>query len=241
MAKKPDPGRCVHCLQFHDELTWDHVFPESWYPDTTPEDIEKWKIPACLPCNKVYGRIEEDLLIKLGLCIDPKNHRGAGIAFKAVRALRSDYGKNDKDANLRKQKMAKILREAKYGKDVPDRGIYPGFEYKGENINGKVGLQLEEDKMKKITEKIVRGIMFIGNNKYIESPYHIDFHDYNFEALRNILENIHSGPWEVFERPPGLAVLRALAIEDKMSGIYLIDIWGQFFCTAIVHKHVNTV
>ncbi len=110
MAKKPDPGRCVHCLQFHDELTWDHVFPESWYPDTTPEDLEKWKIPACLPCNKDYGRIEEDLLIKLGLCIDPKNHRGAGIAFKAVRALRSDYGKNDKDANLRRQNE-KINRE----------------------------------------------------------------------------------------------------------------------------------
>ncbi len=97
MAKKPDPGCCVHCLQFHDELTWDHVFPESWYPGTTPEDLEKWKIPACLPCNKDYGRIEEDLLIKLGLCIDPKNPRGAGIAFKTVRALRSDFGRNDRN------------------------------------------------------------------------------------------------------------------------------------------------
>ena len=180
--------------------------------------------------------IEEDLLIKLGLCIDAKNPRAAGIAFKAVRALRSDFGKNDKDANLRRQKMAQIFREAKYGKDVPDKGIYPGFEYKGENINGQVGLLLENDKMKQLTEKIVRGIMFIGNNKYIESPYHIDFHPYNFNALRDVLENVYAGPWEVFERPPGLAVLRALANEDKISGIYLIDIWGQFYCMAIVHN-----
>jgi hypothetical protein len=236
MARKPDPGRCVYCLQFHNELTWDHVFPKSWYPDTTPENIEKWKVPACLPCNKDYGKIEEDLLIKVGLCIDPKNYRGAGIGFKAVRALRADYGKNDKDANLRKQKMEKIFREAKHGKDVPDKEVYPGFEYRGENINEKMWLLLENEKMKKLTEKIVRGIMFIGNNTYIEDPYHIYFHAYNFDVLRNILENVYAGPFEVFDRPPGLVVLRAIAVEDKMSGIYLIDIWGQFFCTAIVHN-----
>jgi hypothetical protein len=241
MANKPDPGRCVHCLQFYDELTWDHVFPKSWYPDTTPEDIEKWKIPACLSCNKEYGRIEEELLIKLGLCIDPQNPRGAGIAFKAVRALRSDYGKNDKDAKLRKQKKEKIFREAKYGMDIPKESIYPGYESKGENIDEQMGLPLEDGKIRKLTEKIVRGIMFISNNKYIESPYHIQYYAYNFDALRNVLKNVYPGPFEVFKRPPGLVVLRALAVEDKMSGIYLIDIWGQFFCVAIVHKHVNTV
>jgi hypothetical protein len=31
------------------ERDWDHVFPISWYPDTTPPDLEKWKIPSCLP------------------------------------------------------------------------------------------------------------------------------------------------------------------------------------------------
>lgn len=236
MAKKLDTGRCVHCLQFNSELTWDHVFPEGWYPDTTPDDLEKWKVPSCLPCNKYFGKIEEELLIKLRLCIDPKNPRGAGIAFKAVRALKSDFGKNDKDANLRRKKLEKTLREAKFGKDIPSRGIYPGFEYKGENEEGKVGLLLEKEKMERFAGKVVRGIMYIGDNKYIEDPYHIDFYAYNYDALRDILENVYTGPWEVFERPPGLAVLRAIVEEDKMSGIYLIDIWGQFYCMAIVNN-----
>ena len=234
MGKNPGPGMCVHCRQYHNELTWDHVFPQSWYPDTTPNDLEKWKIPSCLQCNKEYGKIEEELLIRFGLCIDPKNPRGAGIAFKAVRALRSDFGKNEKDSMLRKLKKDKILREAKYGNDIPIKGIYPGFEYKGKKEDEKVGLLLEKKKLTKISEKIVRGMVYILDNKFIEAPYHISIYPHNKEVLREILENIYPGPWEVHERPPGLAVLRALVGEDKTSGIYLIDIWGQYYSVAIV-------
>jgi CMP-2-keto-3-deoxyoctulosonic acid synthetase len=77
-------------------------------------------------------------------------------------------------------------------------------------------------------------MVYILDNTFIEVPYHISIYPYNKGVLREILENIYPGPWEVHERPPGLAVLRALTEEDKTSGIYLIDIWVQSYSVAIV-------
>jgi len=53
------------------ERNWDHVFPESWYPQTTPSNLEKWKIPSCIRCNSALGMMEDRLLIQLAHALDP--------------------------------------------------------------------------------------------------------------------------------------------------------------------------
>ena len=65
------------CLADEVEITSDHVFPRSWYPDTTPANLEKWQMPSCRQCNADFGRMEEDLLLVLALCADP-NADGVG-------------------------------------------------------------------------------------------------------------------------------------------------------------------
>jgi hypothetical protein len=55
----------MHCLKHPVQLDWDHVFPESWYPKTTPPNLEKWKVPSCIPSNSALGVIEDRLLIQL--------------------------------------------------------------------------------------------------------------------------------------------------------------------------------
>jgi hypothetical protein len=92
MPKRPPAGRCVHCLQEFEELTWDHVFPQGWYPEGTPPNLEKWKIPSCLSCNQEHSKNEGELLVKLGMCIDPNNPQSSGIAEKALRATRASKG-----------------------------------------------------------------------------------------------------------------------------------------------------
>src|SRR5260221_632007 len=83
MAKNPGTGRCVHCLKEAQERNWDHVFPKAWYPDTTAADMEKWQIPSCVACNDRYGRLERDLIGRLGLALDANNPASAGqIAFQ---------------------------------------------------------------------------------------------------------------------------------------------------------------
>src|SRR4051812_3199374 len=69
------------------DRTWDHVFPRAWYPDTTAPDVYKWQIPSH-PCNRDYGAMEEDLLFRLALCVDPHVPETAGIVQKALRSMK---------------------------------------------------------------------------------------------------------------------------------------------------------
>lgn len=74
----PKVGKCVHCLRDPVELTSDHMFPKAWYPDTTPEDLEKWQIPSCFECNQRLGKLENDLLGRVALALDAKKSRVEG-------------------------------------------------------------------------------------------------------------------------------------------------------------------
>ena len=80
MSKKFTNTRCVYCLRFFKKLTSDHVFPKSWFPDTTPQNMEKWQIPSCENCNTEYSKIENDLLQRFGMCVDPDSIAAKGIA-----------------------------------------------------------------------------------------------------------------------------------------------------------------
>ncbi|WP_200255411.1 hypothetical protein [Thiococcus pfennigii] len=104
MARKPGPGICVHCLKEVQKRNWDHVFPRGWYPDTTPQNLEKWKIPTCKNCNDEYGRMEDDLGIILSTSIDPKSAKAAGVWKKTLRALDPSQGKTNKDRKARAKK-----------------------------------------------------------------------------------------------------------------------------------------
>lgn len=121
MAKNPGKGRCVHCLKEGVDRNWDHVFPQSWYPDTTEADMEKWRIPSCVACNDRYGKLERDLIGRLGLTLDVNNPASAGLAEKALRAINPDAAKNEGDAAARGARAKKILLEM----------------YKGEQLKGK--------------------------------------------------------------------------------------------------------
>jgi hypothetical protein len=110
MAKKLGPGKCVHCLKDVEERNSDHVFPASWYPDSTPPDLEKWQIPSCIPCNSGYGKLENDFLIKVGLCLDPNDLASKSIVETSLRALTAAAGRNPRDAQHRLNKSPTIDR-----------------------------------------------------------------------------------------------------------------------------------
>lgn len=118
MARKPPSGICVHCLKMAQKRNWDHVFPQGWYPDTTPQNLEKWKIPTCKNCNDEYGKIEDELGIILSACVDPTSSQASGIWKKTLRALDPSQGKNERDRNARdskrKNSLPDCLKEMKF-------------------------------------------------------------------------------------------------------------------------------
>jgi hypothetical protein len=235
-SKNFGPGRCVHCLNEVEERNSDHVFPESWYPDSTPTDLEKWQIPSCIPCNRAYGKIEQDFLIKVGLCLDPHDVASASLVQKALRSLKPALARNPRDAEHRNRKREKILSEARTGENIPDHGIYPELNDRWKDVPGeRTAILIPVDSFKRMTEKIVRGIFYIEDSKFIEPPYKVNFFalaDADAQPIERELDKFG----KTYSREPGIAVRRAVVAEDGMSSVFAITFWRQFKTYAVVSQ-----
>jgi hypothetical protein len=218
----------VHCLGTFEVLTWDHVFPSGWYPEGTPDDLEKWKMPACRKCNLEHSKGEGDLLVKLGMCIDPDEPKSAGIAEKALRATRASEGRDEQDAKRREALRQKLLRQVLEGDDIPRHAIFPGFgSLPGQSKQEQVAIPVSATAIRRLAEKVVRGLIYVVDGKIVDDPYVVDIHvldEAGAEAIRAALAK-HG---QVFERGPGIVVTRAVTPEDELSGFYEVSIWGRF-------------
>ena len=214
--------------------TWDHVFPESWYPDTTPSDIAKWKIPACHQCNKEYGELEQDLMIRIGLCIDPEAVESEGIVPKVLRSLNPNLAKNERDRKARQAKVAQIMRETIAGAAIPKSATYPRFEEKwGRPPDEQVAVPIPKKSVDRLFEKIIRGFAFIDGGRFIEESHSIalfPLHAANAAPFRQLLDKFG----QAHARGPGIVVRKAVAPEDGLSAVYKIIIWGLFQTYGVV-------
>jgi hypothetical protein len=159
MAKRR-AGRCVHCLQQVEALTNDHLFPRSWYPKTTPPDLEKWKFPACSPCNTSYGKIEEGLRLRLAACLDPKASSSAGIWQSVLDSMNPEQARDPYDAFKRKVARQRFLREVKSA-DMDKYRDHLLPEIHPERPMGTLALHVPAKHIEKLVEKLVRGVVYL--------------------------------------------------------------------------------
>lgn len=227
MARKPGPGKCVHCLEFAPKRNWDHVFPVSWYPSTTPHNLEKWKIPTCQPCNSEYGRIEEDLGQLLCLCIDPTRLESQGIYHRMRRAFDPRHARNDKDRRVREKRRKALLEGMLHGDEIPTQGIYPGLgERWGRSRADQIAITVPKRYIDRLAVKIVRGVAYVEDGTLIDQRYSIE--PYVVAASGAVaFEEAISIYGHSLSRGPGIVVDRAVTPEDGVSSIYKITIWGQ--------------
>jgi hypothetical protein len=228
MAKRPKPGKCVHCLRDPVERNWDHVFPESWYPDTTPPNLYKWQIPSCVPCNCELGEIEDEFLVLVALCLDPKIPASRSIVEKALRAMNPEAAISSADRKARASLARRVMEHLLEGPNIPQTGIYPTLGEKWGRAPGQgIAVRIPADSFRRLTEKIVRGIFFLEDKKFIEPPYHILFFaldDAGAQPARELLDRAGV----TYTREPGIVVKRAVVPEDGISSIFEIEFWGQF-------------
>jgi len=214
-------------------LTWDHVLPESWYPEGADE-LEKWEIPACDACNKELGKIEENLLIKLGLCLDPKELASLGIPDKVLRSLNPECGRNERDRRHRKGKRGKILKEVRVYKELPQQGIFPNFgPIPGLVYKEYPTVSLNEKEVSGFAQKITRGIAFVADKSFIDESYKIELFVIDEQKAGELKNSIDSNGI-LFDSRPGLLVKRLLIENNKVGGIYFIEVWGRFRMYVVV-------
>lgn len=235
MAKKPKIGKCVHCLKEGVELTSDHMFPKAWYPNTTPENLEKWQFPACSECNSRYSKIERDLLNRFSFVLDTANPASAGLVDAALRAIDPNAGHNEKDAAARAAFAKKLVAEIYKGEKIPEDQVMPGLgERWGRAKAERLAIQIPRAGVDAMTEKIVRGLVYREDCRFIEPPYEINTYldGAGAEAAREMIEKAG----KEFKREPGLEIRRATVEGDDRIAIYEINFWQQFKTYATVQK-----
>lgn len=227
--KEKRTSRCIHCLA-ETEYTRDHVFPKHWYPDTTPDHIQRPVAPACSTCNNFLGKLESILFKKLALCIDHAKPEVSGIKNK----LFTDLGfgvdmrllkpKKIEEIKLRRRAAEKLLASTKpydgKGKAFPGLGGPVGYP------SGELRYFLVPDReLLPVCEKIIRGLEYVYKGRYLEAPYRLEIHFVDEVADISSVETMFSTrlPETV---GPGFKVERLSAREDQDTVLYRVTVWG---------------
>lgn len=215
-------------------LTWDHLLPRAWYPATTPPELEKWQIPSCMACNQEYGRIESDLLVRFGMCLDPTKAAASGIAEKALRALDPAQAKNSRDARARQKNRERFIAELMPVQQVPQHSVLPGFGLPLSAAQLETGgVRIPKKGLERLAEKICRGIFYIEERCFIEPPYEITSYVLN-DAGAAYADGILERYGVSHTRGPGLVIRRAKTTDDQMAAMLSIEVWGQLKMHATV-------
>lgn len=228
MAKKFSNTRCVYCLENFEELTSDHVLPESWYPDNTPDNLEKWQVPSCYECNQEHGRNEEELLLKLGLHFDPQEGGLKKVAGKVSRSMNPVHGKSKRDRQKRLKQRNRVKKELRraFKLNFSKLNILPGFGFNPDfPLSEQPPILVPAKKLKKFGEKVTRGVFYLFKGTYIEKDYDIETFvlQGNLQQARELL-----GPHgKEYNCGQGIQVVVADCIEDKNSAVLEIIIWGR--------------
>lgn len=227
--------RCIHCLAFLVKETRDHVFPKSWYPDTTPPHIQRWTVPSCEACNKKYGALEQKVSIVLGLSMitDFEKVEASGISGKALRSLGIGVvsTKLSREEQIHRRKLhEKIMKELlPYPSDAnfkpfPGFGPDPNFPLEDHRIM-KIPPELDN-----VCEKVLRGCEYIlGGKRYIEEPYRLRvyfLYDEEDQVIQDVI-NLIQGRGTSTHLGPGFKVERVYGIGEagKISVLYRVVIW----------------
>ena len=226
MPKKTDSAeRCVHCLRVPESATADHVPPRSWYPDTTPPEMQRWTVPSCPECNSELGKLERDLLIRLSLCIDPASPEASGLASKALRSLGLDADDLSEEEKAHRDKLrAKIRSELLPYADVANgAGVIPGLTQETSSEAPQFALPIPWAGLSIIAEKMARGCEYKLKKRYVELPYGIR----TFIADPRVRSPLFSHPSaKLIDLGPGCKVTRVFATEDRNVVRYQILVWG---------------
>lgn len=225
MAKRPPPGKCVHCLLDPVVRNWDHVFPVGWCP-ATPGNTDKWKVPSCVECNSKLGRIESRFISLIALTLDPKARGVSGIPQKVLRSLKAEFARDAVDARARTA-AAKRVTGSVYRKPVSLENVYPTAGAEAARAGPHpIPFLIPAYLFEKVTEKIVRGITYVETGRLIEPPHNVMFFPDDPGMERTDFVQAIRQHGKTLERGSGIRIDYVVTPEDGISGLFEIVFWG---------------
>jgi Protein of unknown function (DUF2934) len=228
-AMKPpkNEGRCIHCRETPSKLTKDHVFPASWYPESTRKEVQRWTAPSCLPCNGKFGAIEKELLEFFAVCIDPSKPAAKGLYARVRRSMGIGVeGIDDGEKTVREALRRKFLKKAEPYSPEAEKHTLPGV---GRHVGFPDSMQwqtfVEEEKIHQVAKKIVRGCEYwLGNGRIVDPPHEIEV-IFARETTPFVAAVMARFAVVTRDLEPGLAIRRAVAQDDALSSLYELRLW----------------
>lgn len=170
--KRKVNGICIFCGT-EGEVTDEHIFPESWYPDDTPPNTPKWKAPSCKRCNNdYYGKRESNVFPFLAMTAEP-NHPGArGIAERGFKAADESRGKDARGKAARAHTLELMRARAKLEKsrDIPEGADYLGWRHQYPNL---LTTYVREEDILPVIGKIARGVLYLVTGERIDERFSV--------------------------------------------------------------------
>lgn len=237
LMSKQDSTRCVHCGEPVAKATRDHVFPDSWYPETTPEEIHRWTAPSCSVCNNKLGSMENKVFSRLAMCVDPRKAEAAGLSAKVMRSLGIGVkGLGAKEAEHRQRQKLGMLGAIKpycVGTEtLPGLGPHP------ESIESEqLRIAIPADLLHEVAKKIVRGCEYVLAGRIVENPYGIGIYFVHERGVPDQLVRAFQGPSaSTTNLGPGFSVARVAAKDEPNAVVYKIIVWGSL----VIHAAILT-
>jgi len=229
------PETCVYCrASVHpDEITVDHVIARSWFPSTTPDNTEKWKVPACRSCNNKFSRDEQDLLLRLAHCADPKHPAASDIYTVARRSIDLSRARDARDRARRESARRRFVGSVRDIAALPSGGVLPSFS--GNYFRGsRTAIVVPARLLNGVVEKWTRGLHFVLLGEPVRTSGTVTVLHLRPEAAKEITGVLRQSG-TVHNRGPGVEVMQLSASENgQRESIYRYLIWQQFQSFATV-------
>jgi len=235
---KEKTRRCIHCLQYFESVTDDHILPQAWYSRNNQPNFAKPKASACSKCNAHYGKVEKYLLIRFGATFDSEDKNYGNIADKAIRSIDPKYGKNLRDKIAREKTRSELVREI-----VPyfysDIRVLPNFGMKSNIYRSDLPwIPIDENKLRDFAHKLARGVTYVFEQSYIEDNYEVEV---SFPSEYGVVELVLRSRFKKLISTPSIAIYRNDDLQiralDKVLGFYLIKIWDRLNIRVSINKH----
>jgi len=177
---------------------------------------------------------------RIGLCLDPSSPQAAGIAAKAMRSVDPSSGKSPRDAAARAGKQRALMAQMSHfaERGIPRDSVFPGFgpeEWPNEPL---LAIPVPKRAIDRLVKKIVRGITYVEDGKFIEDTHVIE-PQFMHEESAGFLHEQFTRFGKRFERKPGLVIERCVTPEDGVSSMYRIEIWGRLCVYASVTQRTR--